>query len=187
MVNLACILIVVLALAVLLAALLVMPSYLAKQNKAVFDYLKENQEIMRNQLEAVGKRDSEKTLLSVSLQAYERLALFLERINPPNLISRLSRPGQKVAQLQAVLMNNIREEYEHNMSQQIYVSNLAWDHLVRARNEVEMMITRAAAELDRNADGKELAKGIISKALEEKKNPVDQALYILKQELRKNF
>jgi len=187
MVNLACIIIVVLALAVLLAALLFIPSYLAKQNKAVFDYLKENQEIMRHQLEAVGKRDSEKTFMSVSLQAYERLALFLERINPPNLISRMSRPGQKVAQLQAVLLNSIREEYEHNMSQQIYVSNLAWDHLVRARNEVEMLINRAAAELDRDGDGRELSKGIINKTLETKKNPVDQALYILKQELRKNF
>ncbi len=164
-----------------------MPSYVAKQNKAVFDYLKENQEIMRRQLEAMGKRESEKTMLSVSLQAYERLALFLERINPPNLISRMSRPGQKAAQLQAVLLNTIREEYEHNMSQQVYVSNLAWDHLVKARNEVEMLINKAAAELDRDADGKELAKGIVSKTLEDKKNPVDQALYILKQELRKNF
>ncbi|NOX85395.1 MAG: hypothetical protein GXO86_05450 [Chlorobi bacterium] len=187
MINLTCILLLALTLAVLLVALFFIPSYISRQNKAVFEYLKENQEFMRSQFESAAKHDSHKTFVTLSLQAYERLALFLERINPPNLISRMSKPGQKVAQMQAVLLNTIREEYEHNMSQQLYVSNLAWDHLIRARNEVEMLINKVASDLDRNGDGMELARGIINKTIEDKKNPVDQALYILKQELRKNF
>ncbi len=187
MINLTCILLIALPMAILLVALFFLPAYIGRQNKAVFEYLKENQEIMRRQLETAYKRDSEKTLMSVSLQAYERLSLFLERINPPNLLSRLSRPGQKVAQLQTVLLNGIREEYEHNMSQQLYVSNLSWDQVMRAKNEVEMLITEAASQLDGNGSGTGLAKGIINKITENKKNPVDQALHILKQELRKNF
>ena len=187
MINLPCILILALALLVLAAALFFLPSYISRQNKSVFDFLKENQEFLQKQLEETVKHDSEKTIMSLTLQAYERLTLFLERISPPNLITRMSRPGQKVAQLQAVLLNNIREEYEHNMSQQLYVSNLAWSHIIRAKNEVELLINSAAAELDRNGEGKELAKAIVNKTIENQKNPVDQALYILKQELRKNF
>jgi len=187
MLSLSTSLLIALPMAILLVALFFLPAYIARQNKAVFEYLKENHELMRRQLEMALKRDSEKTMISVDLQAYKRLALFLERINPVNQIPRISRPGQKAAQLQAVLLNNIREEYEHNMSQQLYVTNLAWDQVIRAKNEIEMLINHAASEVGRDETGAELAKMVITKALEKKVNPVDQALHILKQELKKNF
>src|SRR5580692_10093889 len=74
------------------------------------------------------KRDKEIVLLR--LQAYERLALFLERISPANVISRVRTPDMLSSELQYGMVKNIREEYEHNLSQQIYVSSAAWNLIV---------------------------------------------------------
>src|ERR1700722_17173565 len=70
------------------------------------------------------KRDKE--IMMLRLQAYERLALFLERINPASVISRIRTPDMMATELQYAVVKNIREEYEHNLSQQIYVSSDCW-------------------------------------------------------------
>jgi len=82
MINLTCIFLLALTLIVLLVALFFIPSYISRQNKTVFEYLKENQEFMRSQFKSAAKQDTHKTFVTLSLQAYERLALFLERISP---------------------------------------------------------------------------------------------------------
>jgi hypothetical protein len=67
------------------------------------------------------------TILPNRLQAYERMCLFLERISPPNLLLRLNNPGYTAREFHKVLLDEIRNEYNHNVSQQIYMSDEVWN------------------------------------------------------------
>src|SRR6476469_8728042 len=69
------------------------------------------------------------------LQAYERLVLLAERIALPNLISRLSQPGLTARDMQFLLLESIKQEYEYNASQQIYVSQPAWEAIRSLRDQ----------------------------------------------------
>jgi hypothetical protein len=78
---------------------------------------------------------SSKTVTPIRLQAYERVALFLERINPNSLVMRMHKPGMSARQLQSDLLQIVRAEFEHNMAQQIYMSPAAWKAIRAAKEE----------------------------------------------------
>jgi hypothetical protein len=63
----------------------------------------------------------------LKLQAFERLVILCERISLPNLISRTAQPGMTARDMQLMLIENIKQEFEYNASQQIYVSQTAWE------------------------------------------------------------
>jgi hypothetical protein len=92
-----------------------------------------------------------KETLPLRLQAYERLALLLERIKPESMVMRVTRPGMTTLELEKILLENVREEFEHNLSQQIYVSPEAWYMVVSARQTMIQLITSTAEE--NNPDG----------------------------------
>ncbi|MBC7758199.1 MAG: hypothetical protein H7069_05045, partial [Phormidesmis sp. FL-bin-119] len=73
------------------------------------------------------KKESLKLTLPLRLQAYERTILFLERISPPNMLIRLHVPGMSAREMQQVIIADIRAEYQHNISQQLYVSATTWN------------------------------------------------------------
>ncbi len=82
------------------------------------------------------------------LQAYERLSLLMERLSIPNLLLR-NRPGELTApQYTASLLHTIRNEFEHNVTQQVYVSDQLWQILILARDNVSQLITRAAEDAE---------------------------------------
>jgi hypothetical protein len=87
-----------------------------------------------------------KETLPLRLQAYERLTLFLERIKPESVIMRVSQPGMTTLELEKTLLENVREEFEHNLSQQIYVSSEAWHMVVSAKQNMIQLITSTAEE-----------------------------------------
>ena len=93
------------------------------------------------------KFQSKNITTPVRLQAYERMALFLERIEPNQLLFRVNNPELTAAQMQAVLLSTIRSEYEHNMSQQIYISPEVWESIKRAKENVVNAINIAAGKL----------------------------------------
>ena len=64
--------------------------------------------------------------LPLRLQAYERVVLFIERVNPANLLIRLNSTAYPAAELHSLIVTEIRNEYQHNVTQQLYVSNRAW-------------------------------------------------------------
>src|ERR671938_29795 len=88
----------------------------------LFSYLKEKKSLSR----PVEKPDS-KTTLPLKLQAYERLVLLADRIALPNLISRVNDTGMSAKEMQVILTQTIKQEFEHNVTQQIYVSQEAWE------------------------------------------------------------
>lgn len=96
--------------------------------------------------------------LNIRLQAYERLALLCERISIPNLILRLRTAEMTNVDLKAAMMIAIQQEFEHNISQQIYVSEQLWDLLQFARNDTMNILTGMAENVPVNGNAQEFAE-----------------------------
>jgi len=167
----------------LLIAMYVMLRHFFKENGRQFDFLKNEQDLQRLKLSIDKKLHSDKILIQHKLQAFERMALFLERINPPNLITRYISTGQKASEFQKLLLHSIREEYEHNMSQQIFLSSSSWELIKSAKEEVSGLINASmSAELIDKSAGI-FAQEILSKGFSDDKDPIDRAMRSLKTEL----
>ena len=128
------------------------------------------------------KKKSKKS--HVNFQAYERLVLYLERINPANLVIRMHKPGMTSKILQAEMVKAIREEYEHNLSQQIYVSDETWELITKARQETVNLINLASQTVGENVKGIDLSRVLIELSNKSEKLPHDIAIHYLKAEMR---
>lgn len=97
----------------------------------------------------------------LQLAAYERLVILADRIAMPNLISRSSQPGLGKAQMQQLLIQTIRQEFDHNLSQQIYVSADAWEAVRNLKDQNIHLINQVASVLPAEANGLDLSKKIL--------------------------
>jgi thiaminase len=125
--------------------------------------------------------------LPLRLQAYERMCLFLERISPNNLLLRLAPTATSALELQQIVLHEIREEYNHNVAQQLYIGTHAWEQIVNAMNETVAVVNQAAAEVSAEAPASDLAKKIFSHVIEKEIQPSTHALKVLKEEIRNVF
>jgi len=126
--------------------------------------------------------------LPLRLQAYERLTLFLERINPANMLVRLHVAGLTAREMQNVILADIRAEYQHNISQQIYVSDTSWNVVRKMKEETIAMVHNAVNGLSENASAIDLSKVILSHfANLEEENPYEVALQIVKREVQQSL
>ena len=121
--------------------------------------------------------------LPLRLQAYERMALFLERIDPNQLVLRIHTSGLAVAQEQNLLLTAIRSEFEHNLSQQIYLSDQVWAKVCDAKGDIEAIINTVAGDYDKNADSREFAETVLT--VSSQKPVVELAIQILKADMQK--
>ncbi len=129
---------------------------------------------------------NQKAALPLRLQAYERLTLFLERISPHNIIHRTRRKGMTAQQFHLALIKDIRHEYEHNLSQQIYISPEAWHMVTSAKEEMITIFNRVAGTVPPEASEKEIIKRIFEYFMEEDRQlPTQKALLTLKKEVNK--
>jgi hypothetical protein len=99
--------------------------------------------------------------MPLQLQAYERLILLTERISLPNLISRLNQPGISASEMKMILTENIKQEFEYNSTQQLYVSQLSWDSVRNLKEQNIMVVNQVAASLPASASAAELNKKIL--------------------------
>lgn len=104
----------------------------------------------------------------LQLQAYERLVLLTERISIPNLISRLNQPQLTSKEMQLILIENIKNEFEYNASQQIYVSNIAWEAVRNLKDQNMLIINQVANILPADAKGGELSKQLVEIIMNQK-------------------
>jgi len=130
---------------------------------------------------------SQKTILPIRLQAYERLALFLERISPESMIMRLTLADMTAKQLQTELLATIRAEFEHNLSQQVYISQQAWEKVKNARSNTISLINTAAEQIEPKASAVTLSKKILDMMMEHKSPLTAQALEQIKKEVQELF
>lgn len=132
------------------------------------------------------KSEVQKSALPVRLQAYERLVLLLERIEPAGLILRTSHAGMNAASLHQALVQTVRDEFDHNLSQQLYVSAKVWEMVRNSREEVIKLINTSMAELVQDSPASELAGKILMKDIEQTAFKV-KVMEALKDEARDNF
>jgi hypothetical protein len=112
-------------------------------------------------------------LLPLQLQAYERLVLLCERIALPNLISRTASSDLSAKQMQYVLLENIKQEFEYNASQQIYVSPLAWESVRNLKDQSMLVINQIANVLPPDARATDLNKQLLEVIMQQQ----DKALH----------
>lgn len=127
------------------------------------------------------------TVLPVRLQAYERMTLFLERTSPQNLLVRINQPGLSSRDFHKLLLEEIRNEYNHNVSQQVYISEEVWSVVKNAKEDLIIEINEAAQSVPNDAPSIELAKRIFEVALSKKVDPMALALSELKKEIQRVF
>jgi hypothetical protein len=120
----------------------------------------------QQQLQALEYRQKQQGIaLPMRLQAYERLSLLVERISIPNLLFRLRSENSKAASLRVAMLLAIQQEYEHNVTQQVYVSDKLWSILRAARQDTENTINGIAEKVDPKASAEDFA-GILLNFLE---------------------
>jgi hypothetical protein len=127
---------------------------------------------------------NQKIITPLRLQAYERIMLFLERINPNSVIMRLQTPNMTVQQLQKEMLMIIRTEYEHNLSQQVYLSIEAWEEVKIAKEKTIKMINTLAEELKSDDNAIRLSQLIFEELIESEQSPTQAAINKIKEEIR---
>lgn len=134
------------------------------------------------------KKDNAAVVLPLRLQAYERMTLFLERISPQNLLLRLpAQSGFEVSAYQQVLLAEIRQEFNHNLAQQIYISHTTWSIISNAKETVISTINQATQGLSPNEPALNLSRKIIETIVSNNVHPTDEALKKLKEEVQQLF
>ncbi|MBS1626752.1 MAG: hypothetical protein JSR09_00570 [Bacteroidetes bacterium] len=114
--------------------------------------------------------------VSLQLQAYERLTLLIDRIALPNLIARVNEPGLSVKEMQLLLYQNIKHEFDYNITQQIYVSKNAWDAVKNLKEQNMLIINQLANLLPANATGLDLNKLLLEYTMNDAKGNIHEVV-----------
>jgi hypothetical protein len=157
---------------VLYAAYLLVRSFLAK-------------ELELKRMEIRGR--SVETVLPMRLQAYERMTLFLERISPQNLLIRINPGAIPAKEFHQMLLAEVRNEFNHNISQQIFMSEQVWETIKNAKEDLVMTVNDAASEMSGESSSLDLSKKIFERYLSKPVDPMVHALSELKREIQQIF
>ncbi|GAB1857146.1 hypothetical protein MHTCC0001_19820 [Flavobacteriaceae bacterium MHTCC 0001] len=128
------------------------------------------------------KKDLQTTTIPMRLQAYERLTLFLERISPNKLLLRVKPTSDNKEDYENLLIQNIQQEMEHNLTQQIYVSEKCWGVITTAKAATVQLIRKA--NLSEKTDSADKLREVLLTEMMERSSPSDAAISILKEEVR---
>ena len=126
-------------------------------------------------------KENQKQALPIRLQAYERLTLFLERINPAKLLVRISPLSNEKLDYCNLLIQHIEQEFDHNIAQQIYISDATWTIILTAKNTTIQIIRQHAANTS-VSDAQSLREVILN-SLATSDAPSNFALSFLKKEV----
>lgn len=127
------------------------------------------------------QKDNRKDTLPMRLQAYERMTLFVERINPSQLLVRITPISDDKNEYANYVIAQIEQEFEHNVAQQIYISDECWSIITTAKNATIQMI-RLGTKSEKVSDANQLREVILTDLLE-KQSPSSAALAFIKNEV----
>ncbi|MFI5138380.1 MAG: hypothetical protein ACHQIM_11200, partial [Sphingobacteriales bacterium] len=125
--------------------------------------------------------------LPLRLQAYERLVLFIERINPANMLLRMNATAYSAHELYGLIAEDIRNEYQHNITQQIYVSSRAWGVIKHVKEDTLGIVNSAVRSLPETATGLDLSKTILGHLARLEDNPYELGASMLRKDLEELF
>ena len=126
-------------------------------------------------------------LLQLRLQAHERMIVFVERINPANLLLRLYQKDIELSTLQAMGVNEIKTEFQHNITQQLYLEAATWNVVRKLKDDTIAMVNNAVKNLPQEASAMELSKRVLHHMSEMVENPYELTIGLIKQDVRKMF
>ncbi|AUS07360.1 MULTISPECIES: DUF7935 family protein [Pseudotamlana] len=127
------------------------------------------------------KKDLQVNTIPLRLQAYERMALFLERIAPSKLMVRVTPITSNKEDYESLLIKNIEQEFEHNLSQQIYISDKCWSIITTAKNATIQLIRKA--NMSEKTDTANKLREVVLTEMMERPSPSDAALSFVKSEV----
>jgi len=156
------------------ALLVMLTAWLLLRNMLKNDQDKRRQELILQ---------NSRTVTPIKLQAYERIVLFLERISLESLIVRVSTSDMNASQLHTAMLSAIRSEFEHNLSQQIYMSPQAWEVVRNARSNMIKIINSEVEKMPANSSGMALSKQLLERVMELDKEPTRAAIDYIKGEI----
>jgi hypothetical protein len=156
------------------ALIVFLTSYFLLRNMIRNDQDKRRQELILQ---------NSRTVTPIKLQAYERIVLFLERISLESMLLRVSTSEMTATQLHSVLLTAIRSEFEHNLSQQIYMSQQAWEVARNARSNMIKIINSEAEKMAPDSTGIALSKQLLERIMELDKEPTRVAIEFIKAEV----
>ena len=133
------------------------------------------------------KREDRRQVLPLRLQAYERLALFAERIQPGTLVLRVHKSNMTSRMLHAALVATIREEFDHNVTQQIFVGDKVWAKVKQAKEETIRLVNLSYEQTGDEQQGTELSRRIFDNLSKLSHTPSQEALLTIKEEVRRLF
>ncbi len=157
---------------VMLTAYLLIKQFIDKESR------QQKHELMMN---------NQKLTTPIKLQAYERMVLLLERLSPENLLTRVYAPGVTAKDFKGMLIKNIRSEFDHNLSQQIYISAETWEVMKLAKENMVKLVNIAGKNINPSANASDLSKIILEMYLKVEFPPLKVALEKLKKEFSENF
>lgn len=138
---------------------------------AIFSYIVFNQKAASKK-----ERLSNENTIQMQLAAYERLTLLVDRIALPNLISRINHPGSSAKEMQQLLTQNIRQEFDYNITQQIYVSADAWNAVKNLKEQNQLVVNQFANALPPNATGLDLNKLLLEYLMNDRKGSLHEVV-----------
>jgi len=154
------------------AAVLIIKAFIDKEFRE-----RRNEYVLKNQ----------KIVTPIRLQAYERIIMFLERIGPGNLITRVQEGGMSAKQLQMQLLQQIRAEFEHNISQQIYITDESWEIVKNSKENLIKLINVASKNMNEGSTAFDLTRAILDVYLKVENPPIEIAIKKIKEEFYTNF
>lgn len=131
------------------------------------------------------QKEAQNQVIPMRLQAYERITLFLERIDLHKLLVRVKPYSEEAAAYEALLVKNIEQEYDHNLSQQIYLTSDCWNLIVSAKNAT-IHVIRQSAMLEKNATADKMRESLLRNFMEEI-TPSQKALVYVRKEVSELF
>jgi len=121
------------------------------------------------------------------LQGYERMLLLVDRINPVNLLLRLNNQDYSAGELHYLVLAEIRNEYQHNITQQLYVSTASWEIVKRVKNDTISLVNNAVKALPAEATGLAFSKLILEQISRMESSPYEVAAAIIREESAELF
>lgn len=133
------------------------------------------------------RKDRQKHILPMKVEAYQRLILFLERIHPNSLVMRVHNPIKHATLMQNELLEQIRSEFEHNIAQQMFVSPQAWEMVKRSKDELIQLVHIAGKQMDSTSMATDLSAKIFELTAQVDPFPTEIAIKFVKDEFQSLF
>jgi hypothetical protein len=153
----------------------------------VFLFLKRQSQKEQVNLEVELKKQRQEFFLPNRVDAYERAILLMERLHPNSLVMRLNNPSLPATIMHTEFLKTIREEFDHNITQQLFISPIAWKVLRDSKEELVKLINLAASQVQENATAIELSAKIFELVAQLEKLPSEVATEFLKKEFQELF